>query len=390
MTLTLRNSGQKNRAMRSMAWKIETRLQMRIVEVTDKKTKKKFLDFRKKIYQNQSVFVDNNLFVLQELFYGRTSFTERKKIFAYNVEEDAEGNVICQGLCIYAESLPEYIQLCFFESEPNRMDAVQFLVEQAMELGRLFGCKKLVIGLNGHVNYGLGFLDSHYDLKNTFSSSANPEYYNAYFRKLRCEEVHLNTYKIEKIDTRLERYQALFNKLDKNYTFRYFDKKQFTRDSEIYTDLNNICFKNHRYYYARTYAEDREMLKELFLFMKEDSLIFAFENEKPVGFIMWYPDFNALAKQGEAFGTKHFLKNIVQNKKIETAKIMEFGVLEEYRTVGLPLALIRQIFQALPRYGISKVDTSWVLAENKDSNSVCKAVCDDLYKRFVVYEKRID
>lgn len=360
---------------------------MKIVEVTDRRAQKKFIAFRKKIYKNQSVFVDNNLFVLKELFQRKTSFTEQKRIFVYNVEEDDV--VVCQGLIIYAEQLPEYIQLCFFESEPNQDSAVKLLVEKAMELGREFHCERLVIGLNGHVNYGLGFLNSDYDSKNTFSSSVNPEYYNTYFRQLDCEEVHLNTYKIDTIDNRLNRYQAILNKLNKNYTFRYFDKKQFDADSKIYTDLNNICFKHHRYYYPRAYAEDREMLKELFLFMKEDSLVFAFDKDKPVGFIMWYPDFNELAKPGEAFGTKHFLKNLLYNKKIETAKIMEFGVLEEYRTVGLPLALIQQIFLALPNYNISKVDTSWILAENKDSNSVCQAVCDDLYKRFVVYEKRI-
>jgi hypothetical protein len=60
---------------------------MKIVEVTDRRAQKKFIAFRKKIYKNQSVFVDNNLFVLQELFQGKTSFTEQKRIFVYNVEE---------------------------------------------------------------------------------------------------------------------------------------------------------------------------------------------------------------------------------------------------------------------------------------------------------------
>ena len=77
------------------------------------------------------------------------------------------------------------------------------------------------------------------------------------------------------------------------------------------------------------------------------------------------------------------------NKKISTAKIMEFGVLSEYRSVGMPVALINQIFLKLANYGVTKVDTSWVLEENSDSNSVCRAICDELYKRFIVYEKRL-
>ena len=73
--------------------------------------------------------------------------------------------------------------------------------------------------------------------------------------------------------------------------------------------MGNKCFINHRYYYKRTYKEDIEMLKELFLFMKEDSLIFAFKDNKPVAFVMWYPDYNELAVPGEVFGSKHFFKN---------------------------------------------------------------------------------
>ena len=104
---------------------------------------------------------------------------------------------------------------------------------------------------------------------------------------------------------------------------------------------------------------------------------------------MRYPDFNKLVKPGESFGTIHFFRNLFKNKKIKTAKVMEYGVLEEYRKVGLPLALIHQIFKVLPKYKIENVETSWILEENKDSNSVCKTICDDLYKRYVVYEKRI-
>ena len=60
--------------------------------------------------------------------------------------------------------------------------------------------------------------------------------------------------------------------------------------------------------------------------MKEDSLVFAYHNGKPVGFIMWYPDWNELAAPGEAFGTKHFFLNLLKGKSIRTGKVMEYGV----------------------------------------------------------------
>ena len=361
---------------------------MKLVEAITKKEQRKFIDFRRKIYKLNPLYVDNNLFMIKEVFSKKTSFIENKNIIPINIEENEE--VVCQGIVIYAKELNEYIQLCFFESMPNKEKAVMLLVDKAIEIGKKFGCKRLVIGLNGHVNYGLGFLNSHFDTKNSFSASVNPEYYNEYFRGLCCDEINLNTYKIGQLEKRTEKYRNIINKLNKKYTFKFFDKKQFEYYSKIYTDLNNKSFVNHRYYYKRNYKEDVEMLKELFLFMKEESLIFAFDGEKPVGFVMWYPDFNELVKRGDYFGAKHYIKNLFFNKKIKKVKVMEYGILEEYRKKGLPIALIDQIFDIIKGCNFTNAETSWILEENKDSNSVCQAVCDEgLYKRYVVYEKEI-
>ena len=361
---------------------------MKVVLVKSREDKKKFLNFRKEIFSNYSHFVDNDFFVLKELFFGKSSFTYEKEITPINIE-NKKGEVVCQGIIIFTDKLKEYISLSYFMSKDNQDKAVKLLISKANEIGKKHKCKKIVIGLNGHVNYGLGFLDSDFDSKNSFSGACNPSYYNDYFRNMRCREIYLNTYKLNSIDNRLNRYKAVLDKLEKGYEFRYFDKSKFDEYSKYYTDLNNKCFIGHRYYYKRLYEEDKEMLKELFLFMKEDSLIFAFKDNKPVAFVMWYPDFNKLVKPGEVFGTVHFFRNIFKNKKIGTAKVMEYGVLPEYRKVGLPLGLLHQIFKIMGKYKIRDAETSWILEENKDSSSFCEAICDSLYKRYVVYEKSI-
>ncbi|MBO4701458.1 MAG: hypothetical protein J5625_02215 [Lachnospiraceae bacterium] len=358
-------------------------------EIADsKKLQNKFLSFRKKIYGEKKLYVDNSFFMLKEIFSDKLHFTKSLSITPLMVEDD-ENNILCEGIIAVARDLPEYVQLCFFEALEGVSEAVNLLVDEAGKIGKSKGCKRLVIGLYGHVNYGLGFLDSHFDKVNSFSSPGNPSFYNDYFRSLKCEEVKLNSYFTHSLDGRLMRYEKILEKLNREYEFKKFDKKHFEEYSKMYTDLNNKCFTDHKYYYVRDYKDDEEMLKELFLFMKEDSLIFAFKDGKPAGFILWYPDFNELAKPGEAFGTKHYFKNIFGNKKIKTCKVMEYGVLDEYRGVGLPFALIAHVYSILSNYGVSQVESSWILADNEDSNSFCKAFCDELYKEYVVYEKEI-
>ncbi len=361
---------------------------MKIIEVKSKQEQKKYLSFRREIYGKNSPFVDNDLFMIKELFSGKTSFTQNKSVIVVYVEDDTQ--ILCEGMIVYTNALSDYIQLSFFVSRPNADEAVKMLMDKITEIGKEYGCKRIVIGLNGHVNYGLGWLASNYNERNSFAAGINPDYYHTYFQKMNVKTIGLNTYRIDRIHNQLERYDAFLRKIERNYTFRYFDKKQFEKYANIYTDLNNKCFNKHRYYYPRTYQEDIEMLKELFLFMKEDSLIFAFDGDKPVAFIMWYPDFNELAKSGEAFGAKHYVKNLFLRKKIKTAKVMEYGVLEDYRKEGMPLILIHQVFLAIKKYAITKAETSWILDENTDSASFCEQICDGKYKRYVVYEKEIE
>ncbi len=361
---------------------------MRTVKADTAKEQKRFLNFRRQIYRSQNLYVDNNYYLVKEIFAAKLNYVKRIKIYPLNVVDDNE-NILCQGIIAYSSELPEYIQLCFFEALKEQWEAVDMLLEEVRKKGHEHNCQKMVIGLYGHVNYALGFQDSGYGEKNSFAANANEKYYNDYFRRYEMEEVKLNTYKISQIDKRLERYSALFRKLYKSYEFRFFDKKQFDYYSKIYTDLNNECFVNHRYYYHREYEDDREMLEELFMFMKEDSLIFAFKDNKPVAFVLWYPDYNELAKPGEAYGAKHYVKNLFMNKRLKTAKVMEFGVLEKYKKVGIPLALLHKIWSVLDNYGCEKAVTSWILDENIDSNSICKAVCDETDKEYVVYEQTI-
>jgi len=362
---------------------------MKVVEARTKKEQRKYLRFRRELYRKSGKYVDNYYAMLVQLFDGSAGFARHISICAVYAADD-NGSILCQGLIAYSKQLPGYIQLCFFESLPDRTEAVRMLLEAVKRKGRDFGCARMVIGLYGHVNYGLGLLDSDYDRVNTFSSPGNEKYYNDYFRALQMEEVSLHSYRISSPGGRYDRFKVLLDQVYSSFEFRTFDKKQFDFYLKAYTDLNNRCFSGHRYYYHREYEDDREMLKELFLFMQEDSLIFAFRNGEPVAFIMWYPDFNELAKPGEAFGLKHFFRNLIGGRKITAAKVMEFGVLEKYRGTGLVLALVYQLSLTMSRYGCRKAVTSWVLDGNMDSVSICSAFCDGSDRKYVVYEQTID
>ena len=158
---------------------------MQIVVVETKAQEREFLKFRRKVYRSAAKYVDNNYFMLQEIFEKKLNFVKTVDFEAVYVED--EQGIACEGVIAYAKRLPEYVQLCFFEALPGKREAVSLLVETAKEYGKKRGCPKLVIGLCGHLNYGLGLLDATKELPedasdaekqafartNSFSASGN-------------------------------------------------------------------------------------------------------------------------------------------------------------------------------------------------------------------------
>ena len=107
-----------------------------------KKLQNKFLSFRKKVYGEKKLYVDNSYFMLKEIFSDKLHFTKSLSITPLMVEDDG-ANVLCEGIIAVANDLPEYVQLCFFEALEGVSEAVNKLVDEAVKIGKSKGCKRL-------------------------------------------------------------------------------------------------------------------------------------------------------------------------------------------------------------------------------------------------------
>ena len=98
-------------------------IRMEIVEVKSGKTQNQFLAFRKQLY-SKSPFVDNNYILAKEVFDGKLNFMKQTDVFPVMIKED-KNSILCEGMVVYSKELPDYVQLCFFESLPGQKDAVR-------------------------------------------------------------------------------------------------------------------------------------------------------------------------------------------------------------------------------------------------------------------------
>ncbi|MFZ5969893.1 MAG: hypothetical protein ACOYVK_22255 [Bacillota bacterium] len=352
------------------------------IKIVDRSTQDRYIKFCKEIYKDNPYYRDNMSEVLKGILSGKAQICKSSKITPVMVMKD--GNVL--AVCIFAvvDRMKDTLQITFFEALEQQEEAVDRLMDFGRKLAKEQGIKKMLVGLNFHVNYGLGLLADSYDTAQSFGSSYNPPYYIDYFKKYADEEVNLVSY-ITKMDGfQLPGDSRIMDRIHGKYTVRKAEFKHLKREAEIYTYLNNHAFRNHDFYYERRVEEDLELFNEFKLLLKEENLLFLEHEGKPAGFMLWYPDYNELIGVGESVGIKTVIKNKLFANKIKKFKIVELGVLPELQKNGAVLALFQQCYQIVKdRYQLC--ESGWILEDNRASKGFGIRWADSEYKHFKVF-----
>lgn len=352
--------------------------------VVDSKNKKAFLKFYKKQYVNNPLKRDSLSGLVKGLLYGKSELCKSVDLEPLIVMEKNKIIMIC--ILAYAHRLPDYIQMGFFESEEFNVVAFQFIMDRAKKLAREKGATKISGSLNIHVNYGLGFLASDYDKKQSFGMAHNPEFYHKYFEINGFKAIEMISYKknMMNMDELLD--EDLRKKIDGSYTVREVDFRNLKSETNIYTDINNEAFREHLFYYPRKKEEDFELFKDLRFLLKSENLLFVEKSGEPVGFMLWYPDFHQLMKPSETVGLRTVIKNKLFSKRLRTFKIVEMGVIPGEQSKGAILALFDYCFQCT-KGKFDQVESGWILADNMKSKNFGIKWADGESKQYKAYIK---
>jgi GNAT superfamily N-acetyltransferase len=289
---------------------------------------------------------------------------------------------------IHDEKQPEFVQVAFFEAMWGLSGVKDIIVKKA---GQLFpDCSKILVGLMGHLNYAAGFLASCFDQPPLFGLPYTPPWYIDYFSGL--TEKFLVSYRFHNT--------AFYNVLDAGFldvdmgdiTIRHMDNKHLKRDVKIYTELNNLCFQDHVYWADRTWEEDFELFHPFRFLMKNENLIIAEDKGKPVGFLLWYPDFNQLTSKNDPLFLQHVLKYKLMNP-INTTRLTEIAVLPEYRRKGIIQGLMKEFTILVRKGGYEYTEGGFIFEENKASINVTLKMIEKAYgkkidphRKYLIFE----
>lgn len=341
--------------------------------------------FVKTVYRDIPVFKDNKT-ALYPLLAPRTAFGENCTLRPAGVVHD--GVLQCQALLTRHKYNQSQLVLSFFEALPGAHQAVELLFSEARRVGAGLGCTTLVAGLDGHCNYSLGFLASGYDSAPSFGQSYHPAYYHDYFAK--WIPVRLTSYwqEVDALNTRWFDTVRRRNKADISFEYADFSPAGRRETMRRYTDLSNLIFTDHRYCFFREHGEDYELFSSMFPLLRGENMIFAVRGGMTVGFLFWYPDYNELVPPGAGAGISTFLRYKLLGRTPATLKVVEIGVLPEYKKTGLIIDLFGELYRIRARRypAITRAASSWILCENTDSIAMSRHIFPHHDKDFTAYE----
>ncbi len=342
-----------------------------------------YLSFYKSIYCNDTYFKDNKSEIFQLVRDKKQSFRQNSTQKLIAVTEG--GTVYTACLLIIHRNAPHTLFLGFFEAVSGAKAQVATLLGYATEYAQKHNCKKLVVGIDGHINNCVGFPRKEGEM--SFSENLGKEYYHEYFSELKQVKFTSYTGKCTTAYNALEKDTARIAKITKDFTIEQASFiTDYRKTIERYNALNNIVFADHPYYYKRELAEDFDMFRDFRLLLRNSNLLFATHRGKDVGFMFYYPDFNEIVDRGEGVSIKTFFKFLT--KKPQAYKIMEIGVLPEYRTKGIIVMLLHSAV-SLSRKTAKKIISSWIIEGNTASTLITKRYTQTQYKDFYVYEKEL-
>jgi len=352
----------------------------------DKKFNYEFLNFYKKQYLSNPLKRDSMSGMLKGLLLGKSQLCRSVELEPLIVADGDRIIMIC--LLAYAHRMPDYIQMGFFEAEELNMQAFLMILDKAEKMAKEKGALKISASLNIHVNYGLGFLASSYDKMQSFGMAHNPEFYHDFFESSGFGTIEMVSYKKDMRHVERLLSPDISSKLTERYNVRESDLSNLKNECAIYTDVNNSAFSQHLFYYPRNYEEDYELFKDLKFLLKPENLLFVERDGKPVGFMLWYPDFNQIMSMGETAGLKTVIKNKLFGHKIDTFKIVEMGVIPGERNRGAILALFDYCFRCI-KDKYSFMESGWVLADNFKSRNFGIKWADCESKKYRAYVKEL-
>lgn len=286
---------------------------------------------------------------------------------------------------------PELAQIGFFEGEEDVPELAELAYRAALDFAP--DAATIVAGLGGHINYSAGFLLDRFDVPPAFGLPHTAPWYPGWFSAWRARKMLSYRFPTGPFIARLG---ACMPHRDSGIRVRPLDMGKLDRDVRIYTELNNACFSGHPFWIDRLPEEDLELFLPFSLFLRPENLLFAEKDGTPVGFFLWYPDFNQLAGPDEGLGLRQLLR-YRSGRSIDCFRFTQIAIRPEYRASDASLRLMAHAARDIGRRGYAWGEGGFIFESNAGSLDLAGRFFTRIlgsgqgpYRSYAVYERARD
>lgn len=341
------------------------------------------------IYKSFPLYRGTEKSIEQLLLSKQCAFNTHAEIKTFVLRD---GNNLVGRFALIDDKLqPHHVQVAFFEAIEGLGDIFGLI---KTEINKHFPHRrKVVIGLNGHLNYGAGILTGNFDEPPLFGLPYNPSYYASYFKNLKAHNMFSYRFSMEVYKAWADTYAPA--KELQGLKVRFMNKHRINEESAIYTRLNNQAFVDHPFWANRDIDEDQQLFYPFRHLLENENLIFAEVNGQPVGFFLWYPDFNQLVRSQRDLNLWDVIK-YKAGKRIDAFRFTEIGIIPEYQRSPVALALISKSLPVLIEKGYMFCEGGFIFEQNTASILFVKRILQRCYgkppqpyRTFAVYEAEI-
>ena len=349
---------------------------MEIREIKTQKEKKSFLRFIYELYRDDPAFCDMNIIFVKNFLYLSDSFSKRQEVLPIQVLEHDE----VKAECIFVIDETDEIKLSFLEFVSNAKPYLIKIRDFAENIMYSHDKRKVIIGINGQISYGLGILTNTYHREFEFNSNYNKDYYTK-----ELDEVFITKKRAFSYEYQAEHSLSLLDlevlkTVNEQYEFRYFNMRLFKRDMLIMGELCHASLKNTPYYSEKTPHEMYELMKQVRFIMKQEDIIFAMKDGKEIGFIYTHPDYAELFDRPKLNYFTFYLRFLGRKPKMVIYNVI--GVLPEHQHTGVALALIHRSIM-LRKTDYPRGVSSFILEDNIPSTKLCSNYRLGFTKNFI-------
>ena len=358
---------------------------MKLQRVMSAEERRQFYRMPSRVYQGNIAHRATEESLTRMLVDGPTVFHTHARVAPYLLLDGDD--VVGRCALIHDTKLPDCVQVAFFEAMPGLSGVVDCLTLEA----RVFEptAQRLVVGMNGHLNYGAGLLLSHFATPPIFGLPYTPAYYADYFATLTLRG--MVSYRFSMPEFEQWETQQPHGEID-GITVRTMDMRRLRQEVEQYTYIDNNSFDDTPYWSHRLPQENYELFHPFRFLLSGENLLFAERDNKPLGFLLWYPDFNELVGAGRDFTMWDVLRFRCADP-IKTFRFAEIALLPQARHSRAVYAMMLKLIAITRRRGYTHGEGGFILEDNVPSLTMTRKYLERAfgekpapYRRFGIFE----